>query len=308
MRDIDTVLAATDFSDCAQTALHAAADATKLYEARLVVAHVLQNLDHTYSLLIDNVEEEEEQTAEANLDKALDELRISRTNTDSVVSRGSPVEGLIRIALREHADVLVAGLMGSTGCGEAGTLGSVVDRLLRAGLFDLYLVRPDETPGLQKVAVATDFSDSADIALRRAVDLARRSSLTEVTVIHAFDLPQGYSKLNLGEAEAERHVLENIDEMFEDMVGRVVECGGLTLLKKFVRGSAPDAIRSACVEGGVDLLVLGAEGRTAAAAALIGNVALKIAQDAPCSVWVSRPAGHTLTFGDALKRLMGIPE
>lgn len=313
MRNIQTVLAATDFSDCARTALDAAGNAANMYKARLVVAHVLQNLDQTYRLFVDDVLkqrllEEEQAEAEATLEQALDELRVSRSRTDSVVTRGSPVDALIRIGLREHADLLVAGLMGSACGADEATLGTVVDRLLRCGLFDLYLVRKDETPGIQKVAVATDFSDSSDVAVQRAVDLAVKSGIDHVTLIHAFELPQGYSKLNLGEAEAERHVRQNVQRLYEELEARLPPPQGVRYEPRFVRGVDHAAIRDACVTEGVDMLVIGATGRTAAAVALIGNVALKIVKDAPCSVWVSRPAGQTLTIVDALKRLMGLAD
>ncbi len=305
MREIKNVLAATDFSDCAQTALNAASDTAELFGSRLVVAHVLQNLDHTYSLLVDDIEEEELKKAEANMGDAVDNLRISRSRTDSVVTRGAPVQALIQIALREHTDLLVAGMAGSA-CGSGTALGSVVDRLLRCGLFDLFLVRPDETPGIQSLAAATDFSEGADAAIDRAVDVAARAKLDKITIIHAFELPRGYSKLGLGEDETERRVRENIQTLFDELCERLPAPEGVTYEPVFVRGSDHDAIRKACIDKGVDLLVIGAAGRTDAAATLIGNVAMKIVRDAPCSVWVSRPAGHKITFVDAIQRLMGM--
>ena len=93
-----------------------------------------------------------------------------------------------------------------------------------------------------------------------------------------------------------------------DLKERVPEPEGISYVPEHVRGDPASAIRDVCVDKGVDLLVIGAEGRTAAAAALIGNVAIKIVRDAPCTVWVSRPAGQTLTVVDALQRLMGLAD
>lgn len=311
MRDIEYVLAATDFSPWADVALRAAATAAELYDAKMIAAHVLQNLDETYSLLVEDIDDyqkKEQRKAEKDINALVDNLRISNSKARSVVMRGSAVDGLIRLALREHADLVTAGIMGSTSQDPDGALGSVVEQLLMCGLFDLLLVRHDLPETIQNVAVATDFSKSADIAVDRGIDLVERTGGGKLTVIHAYELPSGYSKLGRGEGETDRHCLESADARFEDLKERMEVSDGVSLELHCVRGDADDAIRRACKEHEIDLLVIGAAGRTAAAAALIGNVAMKITRNAPCSTWVARPAGHKLTIKDALQRLMGLED
>ncbi len=311
MRDIEYVLAATDFSPWAEVAMRAAATAAELYDAKMIAAHVLQNLDETYALLVEDVDDykkNEQRNAQENIDALIDDLRISHSRTRSVVMRGSAVDGLIRLALREHADLVTAGMMGATSQNPDGALGSVVEQLLMCGLFDLLLVRHDLPEKIANVAVATDFSKSADMALQRGADLVQRTGGEKLIVINAYELPSGYSKLGHGEEETDRHCLEAAESRFEDAKTRVPEPDGVQFDLHCVRGEADDAIRKACNEHDIELLVIGAAGRTAAAAALIGNVAMKIARNAPCSTWVARPAGHKLTIKDALQRLMGLED
>jgi nucleotide-binding universal stress UspA family protein len=311
MRDITNVLAATDFSPWAEVATHAAGMAAELYDAKLIAAHIMQNMDKTYALLVENLDDfnqKEQQEAERNIGELLDDLNLSRSHSRAVVSRGSAVEGLIQLALQEHTDLVVAGMMGATSQNTDGQLGSVVERLVLCGLFDLLLVRHDQPETITNVGAATDFSQLADIAIERAIDVVQRRGGDKVTVIHAYQWPVGYSKLGICEGEREDHCLAAIQRQFDELRERVPEPEGITYVPAFVRGSPEDAVREACAEHNLDMLTIGAAGRTAAAVALIGNVAMKIIRNAPCSVWVTRPAGYRLTFKDAIYRLMGLED
>jgi len=116
MRKIKNILAATDFSPWATVAMRAADLAVELYQAKLVAAHVLQNLDETYSVLVENSEDlqqQERREVQHQMDSILDDLNVSLSRARAVVTRGSPVEGLIQLALQEHADLVVAGVIGS---------------------------------------------------------------------------------------------------------------------------------------------------------------------------------------------------
>lgn len=309
MREIKNILTATDFSRGAEVAAKAAKLAADLYKSKLIAAHVLQNMDETFSLLVEDVDDLEQQAlkeAEENMGALLEDLRVSRSLSRSVVDKGSPIDGLIRVGLREHADLVVAGMLGSTGAQKQGTLGGVVEQLLMSGLFDLLLVSEKIGDKLEKVAVATDFSELADLALERATDISKRAGLDTITLVHAYEWPQGYSKLGLTPDETDVNCRSAVQNRYDEMLERVPPTQGITYRPVFVRGRAEEAVRDACEGDGIDLLVIGSAGRTAAVSALIGSVALKIARNAPCSLWITRPAGHKLTIIDALCKMMGI--
>lgn len=309
MREIDKVLTATDFSRGARAAAKVAKIAADIYGAKLVAAHILQHMDETISLLVEDVDEvqrQAEREAEENIGSLLTDLQISQDRSRSVVAKGSPVAGLIRVALQDHADLVVAGMMGSTRDVRSGTLGGVVEQLIMAGLFDLLLVREDRATKFQQIAVGTDFSEYADLALERGIDITQRVDATELHIIHAYDWPQGYSKLGLSPEETDAKCRESAQRNYDKLIERIPAPEGLTYHPVFVRGRPDEAVRDACLHNHVDLLIIGAAGRTAAAVALIGNVALKIARQSPCSVWITRPAGLKLTFFDGIRRLMGL--
>ncbi len=311
MRNIKNVLAATDFSPGAEVAMRAAETAVELYGAKLIAAHVLGNLDETYALLVedtDALKQQERSEAEQRMGAILDDLSVSRSQARSVVTRGSAVEGLIQLALQEHADLVVAGMAGAATPTAGEKLGSVVERLVMCGLFDLLIVHHDLPEKISRVAAATDFSELADLAVSRAADLVRRTGGHEVLLIHAYQWPVGYSKLGLSEEDTERHCQEALERQLEKLKARVPEPEGITYRPVFVRGTPDEGTRQACMDHDIDLLTIGAAGRTAAAVALIGNVAMKIIRNAPASVWVTRPAGQRLTFKHAIQRLMGLED
>ena len=308
MREIQNILTATDFSRGAEVAAKAAKLAADLYHSKLIATHVLQNMDDSFSLLVEDVEEHEQQAlleAEESMGALLEELRMSKGRSRSVVTKGSAVDGLIRVALREHADLVVAGMLGMTGSNKVGTLGGVVEQLLMSGLFDLLLVSDTIGKKIEDVAVATDFSELADLALERATDIVKRSGGDKVTIIHAYEWPQGYSKLGHSPEDTDKHCRDAAQQLYNEMLGRLPPPEGITYRPVFVRGKAEEAVRDACEAEEIDLLVIGSAGRTAAVAALIGSVALRIARSAPCSLWITRPAGHKLGIIDALCKMMG---
>lgn len=156
------------------------------------------------------------------------------------------------------------------------------------------------------IAVATDFSETADMALRTAVQLATKlgTRLTALTVGEQADL----------EATLRRALAKH----------GAPETARALVLQGKPAYSVVDWLESP--ETDADLLVCGALGKTGVSRILLGSFTEKVVRLSPCPVWVVRPevdrplprrvllstdlersSGRAWTVGLGLAEALGIP-
>ena len=115
-----------------------------------------------------------------------------------------------------------------------------------------------------QILFATDFSDGAEPAGKVALDLARRTG----------------ARLHL--LHVTRHGWE--DEMAEVLRDHALRFAGAPGTAVVETGSAAERIVAYADAQGIDLVVLGAHGRTGFTRALLGSVAERVARTAHCPV------------------------
>jgi nucleotide-binding universal stress UspA family protein len=137
------------------------------------------------------------------------------------------------------------------------------------------------TKPAKKILVATDFSSGSDEALDHAIDLAKQTgaSLDVVYVLEpiAQELPLGLTPSD-GAAQ-----LATIDRELVTRAARAVNAG-LPCRTSMVEGSAATEIVQRARDLAADLIVIGTHGRRGLAHALLGSVAERVVQRAPCPV------------------------
>ncbi|MCS7255077.1 MAG: universal stress protein [Thermomicrobium sp.] len=179
---IRTVLAAHDGSTVADTVLPAAALMARLFSAPVVVVRVLETMRPFYDPTRGEVvwlaadEPRLEIPAEALLADQLDALARSDVTPRAVVRLGTAVEELLAEVQQWPDPLLVVASHGRGGLGRA-VLGSVTDRVVRAGVCPVLVVRASGAPfeRLTHILVPLDGSPAAERALPYAVVLARKA-------------------------------------------------------------------------------------------------------------------------------------
>lgn len=148
-------------------------------------------------------------------------------------------------------------------------------------------------PTFSKILVPTDFSEDSKLALSYAVELAQKFS-AEIIVVHVDQplAPVMVSELNPGLdvstmnriAEEQRLLaLRELDQTSARLRESGVKSRGL------MRVGAPFLeILNAAQSENADLIVMGTHGRTGLAHVLIGSVAERVVNKAPCPVLTIR--------------------
>lgn len=136
---------------------------------------------------------------------------------------------------------------------------------------------------LNRILVATDGSEDAELAIRTAVDLAGGTG-SGLHVVHAWRrvLPAATDSSAVDDSRVyEQHAVELLDEQ----VKLVEEKGGTVAAAHLREGRPADAVAGLTEELDVDLLVLGSRGLRTVERLVIGSVSEGVVRLAICPSW-----------------------
>jgi nucleotide-binding universal stress UspA family protein len=158
----------------------------------------------------------------------------------------------------------------------------------------------------ERILVPTDFSASANNALRLAFIFARRFG-SEVHIVHAvvlheedpYDSSHHFPDVKTLESVIRERAAKQIDNAVASE-----KAGGLKVTHAEVRGiAAAPVILTYAEERGIDLIVMGTHGRRGLRHLLLGSVAEEVVRLAQCSVITARGKDEHLA-GDDIHRIL----
>lgn len=139
---------------------------------------------------------------------------------------------------------------------------------------------------MNTLIAATDFTDSGNAAVARAIALATRLDLG-VHVIHAWTLPPTAISTEPPPAA----LVAQLEKRAADAMKRLldhVHTGQVPVTSSIVCGDPREAVIAAAETSQAAMIVVGTHGRSNPQHPLIGSVAEAIVRLAPCSVLVVR--------------------
>jgi nucleotide-binding universal stress UspA family protein len=136
---------------------------------------------------------------------------------------------------------------------------------------------------VERIVVGVDGSESSRVALRWAVDEARRRR-ARLEVVHAWRaIPIGdYFFAEREPGGSSRYAQKTLDETVE-----AVDTTDITVERKLMTGGAAHALIHEAKEA--DLLVVGSRGHGGFGGLLLGSVSQQAAHHAPCPVVIVPP-------------------
>ncbi|HEV2814301.1 MAG TPA: universal stress protein [Solirubrobacteraceae bacterium] len=141
------------------------------------------------------------------------------------------------------------------------------------------------------IVVGTDGSETANEAVRQAVDLAK-SVGAKVQLVSAYE-PVSNQRIREEKTQAPDDVQwsinprEDVDANLDDAAEQA-EAAGVPVEKFARQGDPADAILDVAEETKADLIIVGNKGMTGARRFLLGSVPNKVSHHAPCSVLIIR--------------------
>ena len=141
------------------------------------------------------------------------------------------------------------------------------------------------------IVVGTDGSETANEAVKQAVDLAKAVG-AKVQLVSAYE-PVSNQRIREEKQQAPDDVQwsinprEDVDATLND-AAEVAEAAGVDAERFARQGDPADAILDVAEETKADLIIVGNKGMTGARRFLLGSVPNKVSHHAPCSVLIIR--------------------
>ena len=229
--------------------------------------------------------EDPEQVAERQL---LEAMSAQGVDARFRVERGPPGDRLLEVAEAEGCDLVVAGVARHESLGRA-VLGSTVDRLARRSPVPVLVVRGRVQGPYRRMLVASDWSASAEHAMRTAMAMFPQSA---ITVLHGYEVPMA----GLMDTTREQMLAAVRDQALADGREFIARCqppGGVGSVSLVVeRGDPSLLMRMYASQYPVDLAVVATHGRSALLDVMLGSVAQRLLEDLPLdTLVVRRPRG-----------------
>jgi nucleotide-binding universal stress UspA family protein len=139
----------------------------------------------------------------------------------------------------------------------------------------------------KSIVVGTDGSPTADLALERAIELARTTGAT-LHVVSAYEPSPARVGGNPPASEVSVSPHFKVDAVLE-RAADIAQGGGIEIEQHGPRGDAAAAILSVAGEQQADLIVLGSRGMQGARRVL-GSVPNRVSHKAPCDVLIVQTA------------------
>lgn len=242
-----------------------------------------------YQSLIDGMHENARQQMAA----LVDEAAAAGIKATELRTAGKPWLELLREAVTNDHDLMIVGSHQQHALGKL-LLGNTGRRLVRKCPCPVWVTSPVEDGQVRRILVPTDFSETADEAIKLAHTLAQQLE-AELHVLHAIEYhfePQMRDLIaSLDEVEEYRSRLHaDAERQLNEMISRCGLDHAVALDHRHIATGTPDvAIRTAVAELAVDLVVMNTLGRSGLKGLLVGNTAEQVLNYLTCSILAVKP-------------------
>ena len=184
--------------------------------------------------------------------------------------------------------------------GKSETNGAFVEKLVRKAPCSVMVVPPGRSVAYRRILVTTDFSADSARAMEVAVAFARARKLKQLCCFHGYQIPYGQHKTGIPREQFRKDTVAWLKTRFEEFRLQI-DLGGLATA--FVCRESPLVARGILQEAErhkSDLLVMGARGMDALAAALLGSTTAQVVRETRIPTLVVKPKGAGRNLLDLL--------
>jgi nucleotide-binding universal stress UspA family protein len=299
MVNINRILCPVDLSQFSRDALHHALALAKWYAAQVTVCHVYSALQPL--LPVTGMPGNEPLPPPVQPDDIAEEVRRfcaplltdSGQSVEIVLREGNATKEIVLLAEQLGADLLVLGTHGRSGF-EHLFLGSVTEKVLRTTRVPVMTVPPPVTePGSARykmILCPLDFSDTSTRALDYALSLAQEAGgrLILLHVIESLLGELGASDMgHLSVSEYDRYLEADAVAQLKSAVPEQARVWP-ALEERVTRGRPYRQILKVAKDEGVELIVMGVQGKGALNRFLFGSTTDHVIREASCPVLTIR--------------------
>lgn len=211
------------------------------------------------------------------------------------VVAGQPLDEMLRRVPKKEIDLILVGRKKNVRRTRLLPL-----NLARNAPCSVMVIPNGVEPKISRLLLPVDFSEYSADALEVALSIAIAKDIPEILCLHVYQLPLGYYKTGKSTAEFTEIMRQNAQADYQNFV-KNIDTKGISLIPHFVKDKNPaNAIRKTINQHKIDLVVMGARGRSPIAALLIGSVTEHIIQVTDIPVIAVKQKGANLKFLEAV--------
>lgn len=299
MVTINRILCPVDLSEFSRDALHHAMALAKRYSAKITVFHAysapqplvpVTGMPGNVHLLLPVQPDE---VAKHVREFCVSSLGDTGESVEIIVREGDATKEIVQLAEQLPADLLVLGTHGRSGF-ERLFLGSVTEKVLRTTRTPVMTIPPPLTqpgPALYKTILCPlDFSGGSTRALDYALSLAQEAD-ARLILLHVIESLLGESGAaemgHLSVAEFHRYLEEDAVAQLKSIVPEQARAWSAPE-ERVTRDRAYREILRIAKDEGVQLIVMGVQGKGALNRLLFGSTTHHVIREAVCPVLTVR--------------------
>lgn len=297
------LLVSDEFSPTTVAAVNQACELASYNKADITLCAVLEISEQALHLIeVDhhNVKRTVEDNAAEALQKLVAYVKERGLAARTVIRIGRSWEELTREAIEGGHDCVVVGTR-ERGKASRMLFGSTAQKLMRFCPCPVWIVKPAEIREIREVLVASDLSEAAQPAVQAAVKVAGALN-AKLFVVHSLEFPFETYLRTAGVSEAEvvkyRETLHK--EANEKLQAQIAATDARTLQQgvqiHVIEGTPDDAIPTFVDQNGVDVVVIGTQGRSGISGVLLGNTAERLVPHLHASLVAVKPAGYVSPY------------
>ena len=221
-----------------------------------------------------------------------------RTEVSFELKEGAPLVEMLRIAQHNETDLV---LVGKTT--EHHGSGMLPEKLARKAPCSVFVIPEHSEPAIRKVLVAIDFSEYSGDTLEVAAAFASAASVPEIICLHVYDDPGRYLQSPEMYEELTEIIRQEAQGSYKKLFSTfdLKDCSPRPMCRT---SSRPwQAIAEAAEKEHADLIVVGARGRTAPAAFVLGSVTERLIASTTIPLLAVKRKGTGLRLLEALLNL-----
>jgi len=216
------------------------------------------------------------------------------------IAEGQPTESLMHWSHVKDIDLMIFGRKK-----ELSGSGILPKALARKCPSPFLFVAEDASLQIEKIAIATDFSEHSELVYRKAQEISD-SQGSDITAYHTYNVPIGYYKTGKSYDEFASIMKGHAEKHFNEFTKKLkIETSDLDCrYLLFEDGWHADELIDAMLEDGCDFIIMGSKGRTNASALLLGSMAERMVEtDTRIPLMVIKKKNENMGFFKALLNL-----
>lgn len=275
MYQLKRILVCVDLTHMDEDVIRYSSKIAELVDADTVYfLHVAKDLNlpqevaEKYQDVLAPVDETIKHQVNVTVDKYYQKQKQTETHVD--ILEGKPTDQVLKYAKRKDVDLIVMGKHTSKGKPKVKQ-----GKLAELSHCSILFVPKGADIKIDSVMVATDFSEYAKMALEQALHIKEKHPDLTIYAHNVYTVPQGYHKTGKSYQEfadiMRGHATRDAEKFFKKHDIDASCCDVQYTLSD--DDKVHDELNDFAVQKNVDMILTGSQGRTAAAAFLLGSVA-----------------------------------